>query len=448
MIGDLLACLNIYKSCILGGNIPLDYLERSKKVLEEISILENLVQTRQILNSYNFKGLKRDVSFVFHPDHFPNISSVIKDSEKVLANFLGTIDKINDAIKSGCTIEPQQRTNYSHQSSYQGQSRYNPNYNQQNPGYNPGFNYQRSRNNADTQRRQYAYEDIYDNNDRPTIFNYVSDRFNAIFRNIPSNEEEYSSILNKKCQKLNKLNNALRDLIVDIDVLKGKKRSNIIARNNAINARTISNEYNSYCDSLYDSLCIQDDIKRRRNAALSARFDQLSPIIDLQEQEWFNRYNDLVSEHQQLCREYQISVMDNNTRKAKVLSKRLDEVNTELASCVKVLEEGVRNVITRKIIKEDSAYQELLNMYKEATAKLGNIDRRYRFVIDHPQVVMDEIRSTLEQEYSKLDIKYSEDLLKLENKKKELDAEIRRLEDEVFEFKAKYSRFAPKTKRK
>lgn len=415
MMNNLLACLDIYKIIILNGYIQKEYTERAKKVLEEINQLENLINKREILNSYDFKTLKRDVACLFHPDRFKSIPGIIDNVDDTLGIFNGAINRITEDIKKGYT--------------FRGEPKWD------------SYRYEK-RNYSETNTNQANYED--ENNE--TIITYISRRFNALFRNIPSNENDYDAIIQKYNKKINKLKEQLENAEFDIEIIKRRINNNTVERYQATSPKKINEHYKVLCNKLYNRAKKDKEEKDKKKQSLNSRYYELTPLMYAKEQEWNYRYTALLREHEQLTKDYEKAVSLNDKKQMRVLTKKLNDVNVEIATEAKILEVGFQKAISEEVILNDYSYQELLKKFKEAEKRFREADSRYKRTLNNPDIAREEIRRSIEEKYSNKARKYSEDLINAENKRNTLNGELESTLEELKQFKRKYSKYSPKKK--
>jgi hypothetical protein len=416
MMNDLLSCLNIYKILIVKGLIPLNYQEKSKKVLEKINELERLINERKILNDFDFKGLKRDVSSIFHPDHFCSVPGIIDDVDGTLGQFNGAISSINKYIKEGNTLRGEQNTS--------------------------------DKKSASNSSSKYSYDDENDTNLQNTIFTHISERFNALFRNIPSNEKDYEEILGRFNRKIEKLKEQYDNTLFEIEVIKRRINSNNIDRYHATSPKKVNEKYNQLCDKLYNTANRLYSIKTKRKEALDSRYYELTPLMYAKEQEWNYRYTALLREHEQLTKDYQKAVSQNDRKQIRALTKKLNEINIVIAEEAKILRDGIQKSVKEEVLASDYSYQDLLKKFNIANKRFIEADKRFERTSKNPDISREQIRKSIEEEYSAKARKLTDSLIKAENKINTLDGEIDKTEEEREIFIRKYKMYSPKRKRK
>ena len=415
MMNNLLMCLDIYKVIILNGYVQKEYSERANKVLEEINQLESLVNQRKTLNSYDFKTLKRDVAYLFHPDRFKSIPGIIDNVDDTLGIFNGAINKITEDIKKGYT--------------FRGEPKWD------------SYRYE---------KRNYSEENTsstnYEDENSETIITYISKRFNALFRNIPSNENDYDLIIQKYDKKINKLKKQLENAEFDIEIIKRRINNNIIERYRATSPKKINEHYKVLCDKLYNRAKKEKEEKDKRKQNLNSRYYELTPLMYAKEQEWNYRYTALLREHDQLTKDYEKAVSLNDKKQMRILTKKLNYVNVEIATEAKILEVGFQKAISEEVISNDYSYQELLKKFKESEKRFRDADLRYKRTLNNPDIAREEIRRSIEEEYSNKARKYSERLIVAENKVNTFKGELDSTLEELEQFKRKYSNYFSKKK--
>ena len=418
MMNDLFTCLNIYKLLIVKGLIPLNYLERSKKLLEEINELERLVNERKELNNYDFKSLRRDVSSIFHPDHFDNVPGIIDDVDSTLGLFNGAVSNISKYINEGHTLNGEENTSYERKT------------------------------NGNYRNSQYSYNEDNNVNMHNTVFTHISDRFNALFRNIPSNERDYEEILERFDRKLARLKEQYENTLLDIEITKRRISSNNIERHHATSPTKINEKYNTLCDKLYSTANNLYSIKTKRKKTLDARYSELTPLMYAKEQEWNYRYTALIREKEQLTKDYHKAVATDNRKQMRAIAKQLNELNLYIAAEEKVLKDGIQKTVKEEVLDCDYTYKDLSKKFNSANKKFIEADKRYIRATKNPDLTREQIRKTIEEEYSSKARKYNDTLIKAENRRNTLNGEIDKTEEEKAIFMRKYSMYRPKRKRR
>lgn len=430
MMNDLLACLETYKLCILTGNVPEEYTERAKKVLDEIKQLESLLAKREIVNYYDFNSLKRDIAFVFHPDHFKSIPGVIDNAPDTLGTFFGAIDKINDAIKKGYVFRGESRT-----------------------GTSRRVNNVKEENKKKTQREYFTKKESTNSKDTKddkgkAVITFISNRFNMLFRNIPSNSDDYSHILNRFKKRLHRLEVQLKSFELDIEMINKSIRHSNEERRKAISSQKVNEKYKELLDSLFDQAnsCygqMMDD-----KDSLDERLKELASVIDSRLEVREKRYQAMLRQYEQLTKDFNSALRRNLKEQQELINRKLNTLNHEIAIEAQIMNIGLRKVVSQDVTDSDVLYQDLLRKYNASKKQFEIADKRYRYVQSNEKLTKEEIRFSIEEEYSKAINEDTKKLQSAKRKREKLLSSIEKVEDEIMEFRCKYSKFAPKSKRK
>lgn len=438
MVEDLMTCLNIYQSIINGGYISEDYKNRCEKIIQEINTLNEMIKANQVLNNFDFISLKRDVAAVFHPDHFHGIQGVIDKPDDVLAVFFGSLEKINECIKSGIEINANvsQTENEERRRTRRNQANYDYDYNY---NYNPGYGYNRNNNNSSNNTQE---EQVYPEN-QDTVFTYISDRFNALFRNIPSNEEDYITILEKFQKKIESYRNKLNDIQEEIESLR---RSIMITENEKyykISEENINIEYNNLCQKLFNAASILYGNLEKRKRLLNNRYYELRPIMRDKVDEFNAAYSALIKEQNQLTTDYNYATYYGDKRKMKNLVKRLKEVDKELSENEQFAGNNLSKAVANEVVNGDCIYKDLWEKWLKAKKRFDKADNNYKKVVNNPRYQKEQIRNRYERKYQAILKTHTDNLQYSERAKNRILQSIQYYIEKIQEFEEIYSQYAP-----
>lgn len=420
MIEDLMTCLRIYRNVINGGYISESYKSKCDKVLSEIDTLEEMIKENKALNDFDFISLKRDVATVFHSDHFYGVPGIIDNPDDVLAVFFGTLNRINDCIKSGIEIKAD----------------LNQDKNEEQPKR------RRSQKNYDTDFRYTQDDQVYQDK-QDTVFTYISSRFNALFRNIPSNENDYMNILAKFQRKVDSYRNRIDDVDAEIESLRRLLKSTEAERQSKTSSKNVKEEYDKLCVRLYNAASKLYGILNKRSTLLQNRYNELTPLMCSKEVEFNAMYSTLIKEHEQLINDYNSAYSLNDKKQMKFLEKRIKEIEKEIDEKAEYIRTGLRQAISDEVIQDDYAYKELYDKYLKAKKRFEKADKNYRKVSSNPELYKDQIRRKIDKKYQNLMKKHSDQIVFDERARTQLEQGAQYYAHKIKEFENMYSQFAP-----
>lgn len=405
MINDLLACLEIYKQYILSGNFNKENEDSAKKALFEINALEELLNSNQSLNDFSFTSLKRDINTVFNPEHFKE-----ENSQETLNKFNETIDRIKKEIKEGIDITFKKDEEVAPKKTY-----------------------------------EYRKETYAMSSDpvASTVSAYLVDSFYSLFVRKPSGILDYVHLVDKMTSKLDKIIEKLNELDLNIDILKRKVDYNDEKRTEATSEEAINRAYDELCirlEEIAGSLKVKQEQKKNE---LNERFNELGPVITSKCNEWSFRYDDLIEEKNKLVEEYQQTTSAGNAKKAKIILKKLDEINAKIEKKNQVLDYGLQEYITALVIKKDRKYQDIQKKHDNLINASNLVEHRYNYVLDNKEETKVQITESIKKPYLDERKKTTNELERLQAKRCRLERLFNKLNAKYEDFLEEYHNLAP-----
>lgn len=419
MIEDLMTCLRIYRNVINGGYISESYKSRCEKIISEIATLEEMINSNKALNEFDFAALKRDVATVFHSDHFHGVPGIIDNPDDILAVFFGSLNRIDVCIKNGTEVKGD-----SNQEKEETQRR------------------RRTKSDYENDFR-YTHDDQVYQDKQNTVFTYISSRFNALFRNIPSNEEDYANILAKYQRKLDSYRDRLDNVNEEISSLRKILKATEMERHAKTNQKNINQEYNNLCMRLYNAANKLYGILNKRTILVQNRYNELTPLMCSKEVEFNAMYSALIKEHEQLISDYNSAYLLNDKKQMKYLEKRINDIEKEIEENAKYLRIGLRKAISDEVIQDDYSYKELYDKYLKAKKRFEKADKNFKKVSNNPEVYKDQLRRKIDRKYQDLIKKHSDQIHFDERVKTQLEEGAAYYVQKIREFENMYSQFAP-----
>lgn len=419
MIEDLMTCLRIYRNVINGGYISESYKSRCDKIISEIATLEEMINSNKALNEFDFAALKRDVATVFHSDHFHGVPGIIDNPDDILAVFFGSLNRIDVCIKNGTEVKAD--------------------FNQEKEETQ-----RRRRNKSDYENDfRYTHDDQVYQDKQNTVFTYISSRFNALFRNIPSSEEDYANILAKYQRKLDSYRDRLDNVNEEISSLRKILKATEMERHAKTNQKNINQEYNNLCMRLYSAANKLYGILNKRTVLVENRYNELTPLMYSKEVEFNATYSALIKEHEQLISDYNSAYSLNDKKQMKYLEKRINDIEKEIEENAKYLRIGLRKAISQEVIQDDYSYKELYDKYLKAKKRFEKADKNFKKVSNNPEVYKDQLRRKIDRKYQDLIKKHSDQIHFDERVKTQLEEGAAYYVEKIREFENMYSQFAP-----
>lgn len=419
MIEDLMTCLRIYRNVINGGYISESYKSRCDKIISEIATLEEMINSNKALNEFDFATLKRDVATVFHSDHFHGVPGIIDNPDDILAVFFGSLNRIDVCIKNGTEVKAD--------------------FNQEKEETQ-----RRRRNKSDYENDfRYTHDDQVYQDKQNTVFTYISSRFNALFRNIPSSEEDYANILAKYQRKLDSYRDRLDNVNEEISSLRKILKATEMERLAKTNQKNINQEYNNLCMRLYSAANKLYGILNKRTILVENRYNELTPLMYSKEVEFNAMYSALIKEHEQLISDYNSAYSLNDKKQMRYLEKRINDIEKEIEENAKFLRIGLRKAISQEVIQDDYSYKELYDKYLKAKKRFEKADKNFKKVSNNPEVYKDQLRRKIDRKYQDLIKKHSDQIHFDERVKTQLEEGAAYYVEKIREFENMYSQFAP-----
>lgn len=424
MVSELMNYLALYRELILSKQFDPYYQKQAEELLEEILQLEDFTKNNGNLASFNFDKMKNRFVAVFHPDRFKLNLENIENPEEVFGKALNIFQDISK----------EQKNNTSSKFTYDSTSQkaYRTNTQQ--------AEHRRRNNNATSSSYQektqtqeddsnFEEDDVdYDKEVEkqvPFILQFISDKFNAIFRNIPSSKEDYENILarfQKKIDSLEAKDSLLTEIINSIQRRRQRNQSIYL---DAVSDERINEIYYEKVNYLKD-LATKKQIKfRQAQDNCNNRYHILSPEIQGHFTSWQREAQQYYYKYTSLVKKYSYSMSTLSSEDTKSMRQEIERMRRYIDKNY-TDEQAVFTQIRDRVLQGDLEYCELYKNLEKAEQSYDNIQQRLNYILHNPNKYKANIRAKITSEYEAQDKedskRYDNERRKRQNIKRKLNS--------------------------
>ncbi len=380
------------------------------------------------LVTYNFKSLYKTGMTFIHPDKYDTLQS--ENLKKQIEEFTAAINSIyqnlasdlnkakqtnvTEAFKSQFTgaqnnsstnnndYQNNERQQYTEQRSYyQQQSSYGsrPNYRQST--YNSKPNYEQTQ----TEERQYHYhaEDDFEEEIQYGFGELIRSRWNAVFKKIPSNEQDFINIKNFYLKKIAIFKTKIAKINFEIEKNAAQINKSNQQWETELFPNNVQKVYNErerklYADYLHSCQNIDAIFAELKN-----RFNTLTPLIMQKQQAFLEYYNSFVALYNKEMQFVQSGAnrelyYSNYPETNKTYAEVLQEKYNFLISHNDLNQEYEK--IKNDILRQDQVYQELDKKYVVATSEAQEKEFKHKNYRSNYEIEVKRIVAEINHQYN------------------------------------------------
>lgn len=418
-VNELINYLLLYRELILNGQYDPYYKNQAIELLDKISQLEELIQNNSSFATFDFENMKKRFVGVFHPDRFKIKLENIESSDEIFGKTLGIFQNISELrrVKSDSQFKYDSTTGDSYRANA-------PRNNQ----YKKSSSYT---NNTDKENKQtYQNDDVNDFEDEyeaalPFVLQFISNKFNAIFRGIPSSKEDYENILTRLQKKVDNLqynDNLFNEVINSIQ--KRRQYNRTVFLNNMQDEK-INRLYYEKISSLREIAYKKRQKYQQAQINCDNRYEILYPEIQGAFNSWQREANHYIAQYRNLVDKYYCAMRELTQDDHKSLTQEIQRMRSYIEKNY-----TDANLIFCKIrddvLQNDQKYCELAKNLNSAKQSYLRIEQRFQYVLNNPSKCKAEIRKRITDDYEKKD---EEDVIRLDAEKRKKQRNQRKLND-------------------
>ncbi len=440
-VSELLDYLDLYK-VLLENHFYSD--ENNDKANELIRLIESLntAYDNKDLSSYNFVDLKRTLSILFHPDRnkimIPEGLNI--NSLELLSKTNGIIDSIERETGRKNAFDYNEAEPFSTPYERRYEEYTNNDYYYDDIPFEQNEEYVRKEKEKIERQEKFdkAVEKIKDGiiKTKDYICLISKERFNAMFRSIPSNSKDYFNIKKRFENSLNNLTSRVNVLQSTLMILN----SNMTMLNN-----NFQNEVSDYNMEMYYNNLLkyaQADYNKKDEAFRKAtnRYNQVikdySPVYNGMINYWLKETGELLTDIINVDNEiYEKQFYGNDKKEIKLLEKRRKKLNKEKDEYL-TFEEMQGKAI--EYLKENYPdYKEAIDTFNKTRAEYNKARSDYTYLLNHKQDIQKEQYQRIYKDYNN---KYIILDLRIKGTKSKRD----RLARTIYNTKIRYNDFIDK----
>lgn len=439
-INKLLNILIIYQSLIRQNLIDSNYLKKGSKLNDEIDKLKNTYSSHGDLYSFDYKSLSRDIAAIFHPDIFKPLTGIIDNPDAMLAETFGILDDISKLIKERESKHNSTPFTYNYGTdTYSYSNNYNKNENNKKEEDNKKYQNNNSNYNYDFDSDE-SYEEVNDQGiyGTYTIMDFVRERFNAIFKGIPANSNDYFKIKSRMEKLISSLKNQLDIVNKGILVLSKEIDNNKINWKKETSDSEIEGIYQKNLSYLYRQMKELEAKYNESKKELVASESLFEQTINQQFILWQNEANDYINKFNRCMYIY-------NTKKERDPNADLKKVEKQIREMNSVIIKKYSNSVTayedlkKLILNSNESYRNAQLFVKKAYTKYQNMCNRYNGYRDNPFRQKDAIKKGVNVRFFIAEKKILITLKGQRKQRSNIFAKLRKAEEKFNNFYSEYA---------
>lgn len=464
-VEKLLDCLSLYQSLVRQGCLGEEHTEEIKKLNAEIEELQNMVRSGGDYTTFDFKTLKKDLARLFHPDIFKPPVDLLENPDELLGTTFGVMKQIDDFKKSkgdssfayntatesayrNATDEQYQRrrrASYTESSRTSNTSYQNTNRNAQNSSYN----------NNSSQETEEFYEEWegftpYEGEETNpfSITQFVTDRFNAIFRGIPSTSDDYEKLLARYEKTEEDLLSQIRILEKCMHSSKNEAVGLRNERSKAVSDVVVDGWYEQKLNELWSikqrALRFYEHIKGQQ-----ARRDQeLHPTMSQLYENWLQEAQNYAAAYDNLLKKYQMHRHNLADVDYQQMEERINKMYETLLEYYTDRDKAY-NDIRADVLRNDPVMQRLTEKAREAREAHNAARDEFENFRRNPELHKRNRRKQTERHYE-TEIEFADsDYDQKKRKKDKIEKKLAKIQEKRKKLVEQYGDiFAPQDHRK
>lgn len=440
-VNELLSYLTLYRELIINKQYDSHYINQATELLNKITQLEEIVQSNGNFSNFDFENMKRNFASVFHPDRFRIKLEYIEDPDEIFGKALNSFNEINELNRK--KSNSQFKYNSTTGDSYRANAPRNNSYNQYgqrpNSSYRPTGNTSTNttNNNGNNGDKNDSDLDYEYNEPLPYILQFISDKFNAIFRDIPSSERDYQNILFRLCKRVDNLQRKKNLLTEAIISIQRRQRDNKNTWQNNVKDEEIDKLYYEKLYSLKDILDRKKQMFHQAENNRNKRYEVLLPDIYGRFERWKTESMVYINQYKRLIDNFHYCMTQLTQDDYKPLLKDIEQMREFIERNYMDPDFTFRQ-IEKKVLQEDQQYCRLENDLIRAKKGYLKAEQRFQFVLKNQEQCKKDIRDRITEEYSEKSQEDADRLKSVARKKQRIQDSLDDAINQRDEFIKKY----------
>ncbi|MBO5376162.1 MAG: hypothetical protein J6A52_04855 [Bacilli bacterium] len=384
-IEDLLEILDYYIYLAHCDFFSFDMKDQIEILEKDIANLREFVSNPNNISSFNFNNLKKNLNELFSPDTFSPPKEFLKNPQETLSDTLDIVDMITFHIAKDPSFS-----------------------------INPLGEIKEIRGpkHAKKEEKNKLGSKITDMA-LVTLF-LASERFNYIFKGVPSNAKEYFHLLDKYDRGIQKLTAQIDFYDSSIAVLE---RQLLLLKTERLNITR-----DEYVEDIYYERHDRAQIEADRDKDALDSFDEqrirreaeLSPLIYQEFANWQNERQFYIQQYESLYNAYMYQSQTMQNQQFLESRKRLDNMARYINENYSDINRGYA-IVRDKVLSSDARYQQITRNVATAKDKFQTSNSKVAQLEVNMPVILESIRKDIEEDYSK---KIDDTTAALDRKKK------------------------------
>ena len=438
-VSELLDYLELYKLLLEEGYYDQSKKKEATQLMELIDSLNNCKSDNNY-TSFDFGVLKKKIGTIFHPDIYKTSipAEYNIDNVSVLAKINGILDDISKSKKDKSfeynpskPFTKETEEDYTYNDYFYDNERFKPREKDE--------DFKREERSKERKEKMDAFftevkTDFYKTKDY--ICEVAKERFNAMFRDIPSNEKDYSNIKNRFEGALYNLSSRESVLSNTLNILRSKLSE--LSNNWKMDSSNYSVEkfYNNELERRISILKNTEADLGRATIMYKSMLRKYAPEYNQLMKEWFDTsseiYRDIVNTNNELNNKI---VYDGDDKSIKESRARLNSLSKEQKNYPNINE--AKTKVNNYLLSTHEDFKKAFERFFGTKAKYDEVYKSYEYWYSHPREEKDNYFNNLHDryqlEYDKIDSK----IRKIEKK----HLKVTRL---IFDTRVRYDNFLEK----
>ena len=395
-LADLIEYLELYKVLLESKYYTPSKEDEANELMEAIENAKKKAEEKGRLSEDDCKSLRRKVSFFFHPDKFseqlPKGFSI--DSLQLIQKFNAAMDEVEKEAKNPPKARPfqvNQATQY--QQEYDDFTKNDYFYSDQRFERRPmSRELERERRREERQEQIDTFVDGVKKRIVRTsefVATVAKERFDAIFRAIPSNANDYENIKRRFEQTLSNLSNRENLLYTTLFMLKINKSDLEDKFKQETTVEAINGYYNELLNAKFNKVQTLGSAMNQFGQYYQSILKKYAPEYNRFLQEWSRGssavFSDIVDANQEL---HDRTLYDPDKKEARQLKGRIIRLSKERDE-YPTIEEARRNAID-KLKEMYPEYRNAVERYYSTKNAYDEARKEYDYVIQNADKIRDE----------------------------------------------------------
>jgi hypothetical protein len=442
-LSELIDYLDLYKVLLDNNCYDSSKEKDAENLINLIDDLKERVEKGKDLSNYDYSKLRKKVAVLFHPDYFKYKlpDGLNMDAMQLIQKFNGTLDFVVEGKnKNSFNYNEAEPFSTSYSRRYEDYTKNDYFYD------NKQFNHRPMSEELERERRREARQDKMDDfinnikNGFVRTKDYVcvvaKERFDALFRAIPSNVNDYYNIKRRFENTLNNLSNRENIIASTLDILYSNREDLDNNFNFDTSNLMINNYYKEELNNSINNLRNMEAKLKQSSINYKMILNKYAPLYNQLMQQWVHStseiFTDIINANNEL---HDKTLYEPNEKEVKNIKRRIGRLNKERENYPTV--EEARLMVIEHLKNTYPEYQKITDSFFETKSDYENAYKKYDYISKHEIEIKDN------KYYSLCDV-YREKRNALDNKINKIENKHVNITNKIYDTRVRYGEFLDK----